>query len=59
MLGCFGREFFLPITGDNNRIQFTDSFSYLFGNHDVKFGVDWNSTELTNNAFVGWSRGSY
>jgi outer membrane receptor for ferrienterochelin and colicin len=57
--GCFGREFFLPITGDNNRIQFTDSFSYLFGSHDVKFGVDWNSTELTNNAFIGWSRGSY
>jgi hypothetical protein len=57
--GCFGREFFLPITGDNNRIQFTDSFSYLFGNHDVKFGVDWNSTELTNNAFIGWSRGQY
>jgi len=57
--GCFGREFFLPIIGDNNRIQLTDSFSYLFGNHDVKFGVDWNSTELTNNAFIGWSRGSY
>ncbi len=57
--GCFGREFFLPITGDNNRIQLTDSFSYLFGSHDVKFGVDWNSTELTNNSFVGWSRGSY
>ena len=59
VLGCFGREFFLPIKGDNNRIQFTDSFSYLFGSHDVKFGVDWNSTELTNNAFIGWSRGSY
>jgi hypothetical protein len=57
--GCFGREFFLPITGDNNRIQFTDSFSYLFGSHDVKFGVDWNSTELTNNSFIGWSRGTY
>ena len=59
LAGCFGREFFLPIVGDNNRIQLTDSFSYLFGNHDVKFGVDWNSTELTNNSFVGWSRGSY
>jgi hypothetical protein len=57
--GCFGREFFLPITGDSNRIQLTDSFSYLFGSHDVKFGVDWNSTELTNNSFIGWSRGSY
>ena len=57
--GCFGREFFLPIQGDTNRIQITDSFSYLFGNHDVKFGADWNSTELTNNAFTGWSRGSY
>jgi hypothetical protein len=32
--GCFGREFFLPIKGDNNRIQLTDSFSYLFGNHE-------------------------
>lgn len=59
LAGCFGREFFLPIVGDNNRIQLTDSFSYLFGNHDVKFGVDWNSTELTNNSFIGWSRGSY
>ena len=59
LAGCFGREFFLPIVGDNNRIQLTDSFSYLFGDHDVKFGADWNSTELTNNAFIGWSRGSY
>ena len=56
---CFGRKFYLPIIGDNNRFQITDSFSYLFGNHDVKFGVDWNSTELTNNSFIGWSRGSY
>ena len=57
--GCFGREFFLPISGTQNRIQFTDSFSYLFGNHDLKFGVDWNSTELTNNSFIGWARASW
>ncbi len=56
--GCFGREFFLPINGTTKRIQLTDSFSYLFDSHDVKFGVDWNSNELTDNSFVGWSRGA-
>jgi hypothetical protein len=57
--GCFGREFFLPINGTTPKIQFTDSFSYLFGNHDVKFGVDWNSNGLSDNFFIGWSRGSW
>ena len=57
--GCFGREFFLPIKGDNVKIQFQDSFSYLFGSHDVKFGVDWNSNQITNNSFIGWSRGQW
>jgi hypothetical protein len=57
--GCFGREFFLPINGRTPKIQFYDSFSYLFGSHDVKFGVDWNSNELSDNFFIGWARGSW
>jgi hypothetical protein len=57
--GCFGREFFLPINGRTPKIQLYDSFSYLFGNHDVKFGVDWNSNELSDNFFIGWARGSW
>ena len=57
--GAFGRRFFLPITGDTIRHQFTDSFSYLFGSHNLKFGVDWNSVELTDNAFIGFSAGTY
>jgi hypothetical protein len=57
--GKFGREFFLPILGKNARHQFVDSFNYLFKNHDVKFGVDWNSTELADNVFIGFSTGTY
>ncbi len=57
--GSYGRRFFLPITGINNRIQITDSFSYLFGNHDLKFGVDWNRVGLLDNAFIGWSAGTF
>lgn len=57
--GIFGRRFFLPITGINNRIQITDSFSYLFGNHDLKFGVDWNRVQVADNSFIGFSEGTY
>jgi len=57
--GSFGGAFFLPINSTHFRHQITDSFSYLFGSHDLKFGVDWNSTELTNNVFTAWERGSY
>jgi len=57
--GCFGREFFLPINSTHHRHQFVDSFNYLFKNHDLKFGVDWNSTELSDNKFIGFSAGTY
>jgi len=57
--GCFGREFFLPITSSHVRHQFVDSFNYLFGDHDLKFGVDWNSTELSDNKFIGFASGAY
>ena len=57
--GEFGRRFFLPITGINNRWQLTDSFSYLFGSHDIKFGVDYNRVELTENNFIGFASGLF
>ena len=57
--GNFGQRFFLPITGINNRIQITDSFSYLFDSHDVKFGVDYNRVGLDDNSFIGFSRGQF
>ena len=49
----------MPINSSHQRHQITDSFSYLFGSHDLKFGVDWNSTQLTDNTFTAWERGQY
>jgi hypothetical protein len=57
--GDFGGAFFLPINSTHLRHQITDSFSYLFDSHDLKFGVDWNSAELTDNVFTAWERGEY
>ena len=58
--GQFGGAFFLPINSTHVRHQITDSFSYLFGSHDLKFGVDWTSTQLSDNIFshVGGLRGA-
>ena len=56
--GSFGKRFFLPITSDHKRIQLTNNFTYLFGNHDLKMGVDANITD-TSQAFFGWSSGVY
>ncbi|GMR23206.1 MAG: TonB-dependent receptor [Acidobacteriota bacterium] len=56
--GRFGRQWFLPITSDHTRLQFTDNFTYLFGNHDLKMGVDVNITN-TSQAFFGWGGGYY
>ena len=56
--GTFGKRWFLPITSDHKRLQFTNNFTYLFGNHDVKTGVDVNITD-TSQAFFGWGAGYY
>ena len=56
--GTFGKQWFLPITSDHKRLQFTDNFTYLFGDHDVKMGVDANITD-TSQAFFGWGGGYY
>jgi hypothetical protein len=56
--GSFGKRFFLPITSDHARIQITDNFSYLFGDHDLKVGTDLNLTD-TSQAFYGYGSGWY
>jgi hypothetical protein len=57
--GTFGQRFFLPITGDDDKLQVQENFQYAFGNHDVKFGADANLFAIRNNLFYGWSAGSY
>jgi hypothetical protein len=56
--GRFGKQWFLPITSDHSRIQLTNNFTYLFGDHDMKMGVDLNLTD-TSQAFYGWGGGYY
>ena len=56
--GRFGRQWFLPITSDHTRLQLTNNFTYLFGNHDLKMGGDLNITG-TSQAFFGWGGGYY
>ena len=51
--GRFGKQWFLPITSDHSRIQITDNFTYLFGDHDLKMGADINLTEPTWYAHAG------
>ena len=57
--GTFGQRFFLPIFGKQDKLTIQDNFQYVFGNHDVKFGADYNSYAGREGAFFGWSAGSY
>lgn len=54
----FGRPFFLPVPSDDLRLQFTDNFTVIAGNHTVKFGVDFNRTRVSQ-TFIGFARGRY
>ncbi len=54
----FGRPFFLPVPSDDVRTQFTDNFTVIRGNHNVKFGVDINRTRVSQ-TFIGFARGRY
>ncbi len=54
----FGRPFFLPVPSDDVRMQFTDNFTVVTGNHTVKFGVDINRTRVSQ-TFIGFARGRY
>ena len=54
----FGRPFFLPVPSDDVRLQFTDNFTVVRGNHAVKFGFDLNRTRVSQ-TFIGFARGRY
>jgi outer membrane receptor for ferrienterochelin and colicin len=54
----FGRPFFLPVPSDDLRLQFTDNFTVIKGNHTVKFGADINRVTVSQ-TFIGFARGRY
>ncbi|MEZ5425049.1 MAG: TonB-dependent receptor [Pyrinomonadaceae bacterium] len=54
----FGRPFFLPVPSDDVRLQFTDNFTVITGNHTIKFGADINRLR-TSQTFIGFARGRY
>lgn len=54
----FGRPFFLPVPSDDVRVQFTDNFTVISGNHTLKFGADFNRTKVSQ-TFIGFARGRY
>ncbi|HLA94343.1 MAG TPA: hypothetical protein VK612_01390, partial [Pyrinomonadaceae bacterium] len=54
----FGRPFFLPVPSDDVRLQFTDNFTVIKGNHTLKLGVDINRTRVSQ-TFIGFARGRY
>lgn len=54
----FGRPFFLPVPSDDVRLQFTDNFTIVTGNHTLKFGGDINRTRVSQ-TFIGFARGRY
>ena len=54
----FGRPFFLPVPSQDTRLQFTDNFTVIKGNHTVKFGADINRVNISQ-TFIGFARGRY
>ena len=53
-----GKFDFLPILVEEQKVQVQDSYSYLFGDHDLKFGVDYQSDNLKQ-LFAGSKDGRY
>lgn len=55
----FGSRYYLPINGDNGKLEAADNFAYSFGKHDMKFGGDTDTFTDRKDTFVGWSAGQY
>lgn len=53
-----GKFDFLPILVEEDKLQVQDSFSYLFGEHDLKFGFDYQEDAL-GQLFAGSLDGRY
>jgi outer membrane receptor protein involved in Fe transport len=53
-----GKQDFLPILADTTTFEVRENFSYLFGEHDLKFGVDYSSDNMEQ-LFAGAKDGDY
>ncbi len=53
-----GKFDFLPIFVTEEKLQIQDNFSYLLGNHDLKFGIDYSKDDLAQ-LFAGSKDGRY
>ena len=53
-----GKFDFLPIFVEESQLQIKNDFSYLFGAHDLKFGVDYSKDDLAQ-LFAGSRDGRY
>ena len=53
-----GKFDFLPIFVEESQLQVKNDFSYLFGAHDMKFGVDYSKDDLAQ-LFAGSRDGRY
>jgi hypothetical protein len=53
-----GKFDFLPIFVEESQLQIKNDFSYLFGAHDMKFGVDYSKDDLAQ-LFAGSRDGRY
>lgn len=57
--GTFGSALFLPGTQDMYRYQVSESAVHIRGNHDIRFGADYNAFNMRNNAFALGLNGGY
>ena len=57
--GTFGSALFLPGTQDMYRYQVSESAVRVWGNNDVRFGVDYNAFNMRDNAFALGLNGGY
>ncbi len=46
-----GRELFSPVDRTENRFQVADNFNYVWGNHTIKFGGDFNYIKIPSALF--------
>ena len=53
-----GKFDFLPIFVEEDKLQVQETFSYLFGEHDLKFGIDYQEDDLAQ-LFAGSRDGRY
>ena len=54
----FGEPFFIPVQYYDTRLQFNDNVSFLFGQHTIKAGVEYNRLNSTQ-TFLGFANGRW